>query len=260
MQPDEYLKLAEVEDRMWYFRSLHAHVFREVSRFVSKEKAATVLDAGCGTGGLMLRLRNLAPAWRLTGLDFSELACDLARRRTGNEVVQASITHMPFPDASFDAVLFADVVSQVHEPALALAEAFRCLRLGGPVVINVPAYPWMWSYHDDSCQVRHRYVRGELVARLQEAGFEPVFATYLNMLPFPLLLLKRKVFRFAHDTSDVKLYPAPLEAAFNGLMALEHVCLRARLALPFGSSVFVVGRKPSAGADGLRFCAAPATS
>src|SRR5271154_4170805 len=28
MQPDEYLKLAAVEDQMWYFRSLHAHVAR----------------------------------------------------------------------------------------------------------------------------------------------------------------------------------------------------------------------------------------
>lgn len=229
---------------MWYFRSLHAHVFREVTRFVPKEKPAAILDAGCGTGGLMLRLKPLAPAWRFTGLDYSELACTLARRRTGNEVIQASITRMPFPDASFDAVMFADVVSQVDEPKQALAEAFRCLRPGGPVVVNVPAYPWMWSYHDDSCQVRHRYVRQELVALLGEAGFEPVLATYLNMLTFPLLVLKRKVFRSANDTSDVRAYPAPLEAFFRGLTAVEHACLRARCPLPFGSSVFVVARKP----------------
>ena len=32
MQTDEYLKLAEVEDRMWYFRSLHRHVARELAK------------------------------------------------------------------------------------------------------------------------------------------------------------------------------------------------------------------------------------
>jgi ubiquinone/menaquinone biosynthesis C-methylase UbiE len=244
MQPDEYLKLAEVEDRMWYFRSLHAHVFREVSRFLPAEQPARVLDAGCGTGGLMLRLHAMAPAWRVNGLDYSAIACELARQRTGGEVVQASITALPFAEATFDAVLLADVLSQVDEPARALAEAFRCLRPGGPLFVNVPAYPWMWSYHDDSCQVRHRYVRQELKARLTAAGFEPVFATYVNMLPFPLLALKRKVFRSAGDTSDVRLFPAPIEAAFNGLMALEHACLRARVPLPYGSSVLVVGRKP----------------
>jgi len=244
MQPDEYLKLAEVEDRMWYFRSLHRHVFREVARFVPAAKSAHLLDAGCGTGGLMLRLRSMAPAWRVTGLDYSSLACDLARQRTGSEVVQASITELPFPDATFDAVLLADVLSQVDEPARALAEAFRCLRPGGPLFVNVPAFPWMWSYHDDSCQVRHRYVRRELTTRLAEAGFEPAFATYVNMLPFPLLVLKRKIFRTSGDTSDVRLYPAPFEAVFNGMMAIEHACLRARWPLPFGSSVLAIGRKP----------------
>ena len=34
MNTDEYVKLAEVEDGMWYFRSLHAHVDRELSGWV----------------------------------------------------------------------------------------------------------------------------------------------------------------------------------------------------------------------------------
>ncbi len=43
-----------------------------------------------------------------------------------------------------------------------LTEAFRVLRPGGVVIINVPAYMWMWSYHDDSCQTKHRYTRPEI--------------------------------------------------------------------------------------------------
>ena len=58
MQTDEYLKLAEVEDRMWYFRSLHAHVDRELRPVLARGSAtppAHVLDAGCGTGGFLRR-------------------------------------------------------------------------------------------------------------------------------------------------------------------------------------------------------------
>ena len=65
MNTAEYLKLAEVEDRMWYFRSLHGHVERELAHALPAGREARVLDAGCGTGGLILRLRERHPAWTL---------------------------------------------------------------------------------------------------------------------------------------------------------------------------------------------------
>src|SRR5690606_5474572 len=92
MQADEYLKLVEVEDRLWYFRSLHAHVRRELSRLPAA-MPLRVLDAGCGTGGLIARLGPEQPAWRWTGIDFMPMACEWARRRCpGSEIRQASIT------------------------------------------------------------------------------------------------------------------------------------------------------------------------
>ena len=152
MNTDEYLKLAEVEDRMWYFRSLHAHIARELEPVVPV--GAAVLDAGCGTGGLILRLRARHPDWQYAGIDFMPIAAELAQKRCGAgvDIRVASITALPFPDASFDAVVSADVICQVENPEVACAEFFRVLRPGGVVVINVPAYMWMWSYHDDSCQ------------------------------------------------------------------------------------------------------------
>lgn len=51
MQPDEYHKMAAVEDAMWYYRALHRHVARSLTRLLGAS-AAPVLDAGCGTGGL----------------------------------------------------------------------------------------------------------------------------------------------------------------------------------------------------------------
>src|SRR5262245_41233935 len=84
MNADEYLKLAEVEDRMWYFRSLHAHMGRELAR-AGVGPRAPILDAGCGTGGLLLRLREQWPEGRFSGIDFMPLACELARRRCGPE-------------------------------------------------------------------------------------------------------------------------------------------------------------------------------
>ncbi len=244
MNADEYIKLAEVEDQMWYFRSLHAHVGRELARTL--RPGAAVLDAGCGTGGMILRLRAQHPTWTFAGIDFMPLACELARRRCGPDVDVrvASITELPFADASFDAVVSADVVCQVDNPEVAAREFFRVLRPGGTVVINVPAYMWMWSYHDDSCQTKHRYTRPEIAAFFRGAGFVEGCTTHWNALPFPVVWAKRKLFRRETDTSDVKRYPGWIEAGFNGLMALEHAWLRAGGRWGWGTSVFGVARKP----------------
>jgi SAM-dependent methyltransferase len=260
MNTDEYLKLADVEDQMWYFRSLHAHVRRALVPVLGSARGSAnsrvegqagglrphVLDAGCGTGGLILRLRAAEPEWKFAGIDFMPIACELARKRCGPEVDirVASITELPFADQSFDAVVSADVVCQVDNPEVAAAEFFRVLRPGGTVVINVPAYMWMWSYHDDSCQTKHRYTRPEIDALMRGAGFGERQTTHWNALPFPVVWAKRKLFRTRRDTSDVKRYPAPIEAAFNGLMAFEHAWLRTGGKWGWGTSVLGVARKP----------------
>src|SRR5258708_2756589 len=137
MQSDEYRKMAEVEDAMWYYRVLPRHGGRSLARHLSA--TARVLDAGCGTGGLLRHLHAARPAWRMTGLDFSPLACELARERTGGEVVQGSIAGLPFADTTFEAVTSCDVVCQVADPARAVREFHRCLSPGGVVVLTMPA-------------------------------------------------------------------------------------------------------------------------
>ncbi len=243
MNADEYLKLAEVEDQMWYFRALHAHVDRALALV---PPGAAVLDAGCGTGGLILRLRAAHPHWKFSGIDFMPLACELARRRCGADVDLrvASITELPFVDASFDVVVSADVVCQVENPEVAAAEFFRVLKPGGVVVINVPAYMWMWSYHDDSCQTKHRYTRPEIAALFSAAGFAEGRTTHWNALPFPVVWAKRKLFRTRADSSDVKEYPRFIDAGFGGLMAVEQAWLRAGGRWAWGTSVFGAARKP----------------
>jgi SAM-dependent methyltransferase len=253
MAPDEYLKLADVEDRMWYFRALHRHIERELSAAVGA-RAATVLDAGCGTGGLIRRLAPVHPEWRWTGIDVSEIACDLATKRTApdeNGSVRSqvkihcgSVTALPFADGAFDAVVSADVLYHIDDDTLALREMARVLRPGGSAIINVPAYRWLWSYHDEAVHGRRRYSRQETIAKLRDAGFVPMRVTFWNTLPFPLVAARRKLLPPPRSGSDVQVFPAPVEAAFDLAMGIERTWLRAFGWLPFGSSIFAVARKP----------------
>ncbi len=242
MQPDEYHKMAAVEDAMWYYRALHRHVARSLTRALGAS-AAPVLDAGCGTGGLLRHLRVKQPAWVLTGIDFSPLACALAHERSGGEVVAGSITALPFADAHFEAIVSCDVVCQVAAAELALQEFHRCLKPGGTIVLTMPAYSWMYSYHDRAVGNLRRYDRGEVNVLLRAAGFTVVTSTYWNTLLFPLAFVRRKLLPPAQSVSDVRSYPPLVEAFFNGLMALEQAWLSWGVSLPFGNSVLTVARK-----------------
>jgi SAM-dependent methyltransferase len=244
MQPDEHRKLAESEDRMWYFRALHRRRAHELARWLPRG-AARVLDAGSGTGGFIRMLRTAKPEWQMTGIDLSPFACALARERTGVEIVEGSVTALPFGDSTFDAITTGDVLYHVEDTAAALREFARVVRPGGAVLVNEPAYKWLWSYHDEAVESKHRFTRPELITRFRSAGLEVRFASYANMLPLPLVVARRKLFPPAQPTSDVQLYPAPVEAAFSAMAGLEHAWMKRGWSLPAGSSVFVLGLKKS---------------
>lgn len=242
MQIDAYRKLAEVEDAMWYFKALNQRMLLPLKDW--RGKAAEVLDAGCGTGGLIRFLQHSEPDWSITGLDYSELACSLTRERTDARIQEGSITDLPFPDEHFDIVVCADVISQVEDAGKALSEFARVLKHGGMVVINVAAYEWMWSYHDDTCETKHRFRKSKLLKMIKINGLNPEVATYANMLIFPFVIARRKVFLPASPSSDVKTYSPFVEHVFGSLARFEHQLLSHGGSLPTGSSIFVAARKP----------------
>jgi ubiquinone/menaquinone biosynthesis C-methylase UbiE len=241
MQTDDFKELAEVEDSMWYFHALNRRMLLPLAELAKQN--ATVLDAGCGTGGLIKALQGVGAPWTIKGLDYSPVACSYARERTSVPIEEGSIEALPFDDGQFDAVLTADVISQIDDASVALAEFRRVLKSGGILAINVAAYNWMRSYHDEFMYTRHRFRRSELANLLRQAGFEVTLSSYANMLIFPLIFARRKIFVPRHPTSDVKPYPPLIEAFCGSMATLEHLLLRIGINLPVGNSVFIVARK-----------------
>lgn len=242
MEADEYRKMAAVEDAMWYYRALHAHI-RRALRATLVRPGARMLDAGCGSGGLIRRLTVSDPSWRWTGLDLSPLACALARERTTAEIREGSVTALPWADAAFDAVVSADVLYHVDDDEAALREFARVVAPGGVAVINVPAHRWLWSYHDVATHARRRYTRPELAAKLRAAGFREVRATHWNALLLPLVVIRRKLLPAPAGGSDVQAYPGFADRAFGAAMAVERGWLGLGAAFPIGSSILAVARR-----------------
>ena len=241
MKTDDFRSLAEVEDSMWYFHALNRRMLLPLAELTQQN--ASVLDAGCGTGGLIKALQGVGAPWTIKGLDYSPVACSYARERTSVPIEEGSIEALPFGDGHFDAVLTADVICQIDDASVALAEFRRVLKPGGILAINVAAYNWMRSYHDELMDTRYRFRRSELVKLLRQAGFEVTLSSYANMLIFPLIFARRKIFVPRRPISDVKPYPALVDAFCGSMAAVEHLLLRIGIKLPVGNSVFIVARK-----------------
>lgn len=241
MNDVEHTRLAAVEDRLWHFAALHGNLRRGLARGGWNGQGA-LLDAGCGTGGFLRRLGVWFPAAARRGIDFSPLAVELARGRAGCAVEQGSVLALPFADGAFDAITCADVVYQFERPGDAYREFARCLKPGGVLAVNEPAFRWLWSYHDDRVGGRHRFTRRELSTLLRAAGLTPVYATYWNALALPLIWARRR-FGAADAESDVREYPWWVSLPMRALLACERGWLATGLTFPAGTSVLAVAVK-----------------
>ena len=137
-------------------------------------------------------------------------------RRANRNVSRASLTELPFANASFDLVTSFDVLQHVpvDESARAVNEIYRVLRPGGVAFLRVSAYQWMRSAHDDALDVKRRFSLKELTEEMRRAGFQIRRATYANTLLFPVAVGKR----LAESLPDARLvtmkgagHMAPLE-------------------------------------------------
>ena len=224
---------------MFFYRALHERLLFCLDRFAADD--AKVLDAGCGTGGFLRKLQRRRPSLRLSGVDVSPVACDLAHRKTGLPIEQASVAGLPFGNEEFDLIVSSDVLCMLDEPSAALTEFRRCLRPGGILVVNLPAYEALRSYHDEATDTKHRFTAGELIPLLRYSGFAALFVTYWNTLLFPIAVVRRKL--FPSRASDVRFYPPLVDAVFGAVLELEAVPMRRGIRLPFGLSLLSVSRR-----------------
>jgi len=111
---------------------------RELVELVEIAPRERVLEVGSGPGRLAVRLAELAPGVRVTGVDISaemvEIANALAARsRVAGRVefLVGDAASLPLSDASFDTVVSTFSLHHWASPADGLAEIYRVLRPGG---------------------------------------------------------------------------------------------------------------------------------
>jgi SAM-dependent methyltransferase len=242
MERREYELMAAVEDRLWWYRGLRALAAELFARHAGSS-GQPILDAGCGTGGLLARLIEARLRPTPVGLEYDPTAAGIAVAKSGRPVAVGSVNELPFADRTLSGMFSLDVLChRMVEPDRALAEAHRCLESGGILLLNLPAYRWLASAHDARVHNARRFGRREAVGLLEAAGFRIKRATHWNSFLFPLMVLRRLVSR-EDGASDVRPFPAPLNALFGAIVAAERRLIGWGLDLPFGGSIMLVAEK-----------------
>ncbi|HLB92770.1 MAG TPA: class I SAM-dependent methyltransferase [Terriglobales bacterium] len=166
---------------------------RDIARAVPA-RSASVLDAGCATGGLLTALRNQGFT-AVAGLDPSP-RCAAACRERGFETYVGSIGSAPAHMPKFDCVVFSHVLEHVYDIPAFFAAARSVIAPGGYLYLETPDATRYGDYlyapfQEFNTEHINHFSKCALENAARRFGFKPV-------------LVEQKLIQTAADT----LYPA----------------------------------------------------
>jgi demethylmenaquinone methyltransferase/2-methoxy-6-polyprenyl-1,4-benzoquinol methylase len=131
---------------------------RSLVRAVDPRPGQRILDVASGTGMVAFALVDRAPGCEVVGVDQSEAMLGIARERNqhhhhGVRFERGEAEHLPFADATFDALSFTYLLRYVDDPAATMRELARVVKPGGRIGMlefGVPArrrLRTLWRIH-----------------------------------------------------------------------------------------------------------------
>jgi SAM-dependent methyltransferase len=246
VQPNEYEIMFRAEETHWWYRALRRIVSYNLDCYLPCWREERILDGGCGTGA---NLASFGHCVDHIGLDLAEQALEFSARRGLSKLVQGDVSALPFRAGVLAAVLSTSVLYHRWVPSvdLALRECHRVLRDGGFLLLELPAYKFLGSAHDEAVDTARRFTRREVVDSLCRNGFTVRRATYWNTLLFPMIWLIRafKLMRSGRDFGPGRGPSPAINALLDAIMRVEFLLLKC-FPLPFGVSISCVAQKASA--------------
>ncbi len=243
----EYSAMALCEKDMWWYRCLHDLTLEAIKKGAPENPA--ILDAGCGTGGLLLRLKENGYS-SLSGFDLSSDAVEYARKNSGVPVQLQDISNLEqiYPEKSFDVVVSHDMVCLLEKgrDRAAIVQLLKVLKPGGLLLMNFPSLKAFNGNHDIAVGIQQRYSKKNIRQMLptnvsvKQLNFWPFFLSPAIFLIRKLQKVKSKLFKGQELISDVQMPPLLLNNAFYRITRLESRSIKKK---PWGSSLFLVLQK-----------------
>lgn len=248
---DEYRMMYEAEEKLWWYKILHEKVLNEIQNNFRENKQIKILDAGCGTGGLMSFLLKHGYE-NIQGFDYSEDAVSFCKVRNLN-VIQTDITNFErvFEKENFDVIVNDDVVYQFDNSTISnIFSTFQSiLKSDGIIITNNNAFNIFYGTHDIAVGGKQRFRLSDFEKNFSSLQLKIVYHTYWSLILSPLILLVRLLQRaqlklnlidIKNIKSDVTVPSNFVNNFFYQVVKFEERLFRRGI---FGSSLFMVLKK-----------------
>lgn len=241
-------RYAQLHSRHWWWRAREALVVEALTRHACRPRSQSrrlILEVGCASG---LNFPALRPFGSVSGVEPDPRWWEGGATHPAEPIWQGDLQTFPAAASSFDIAIALDVFEHIPDDHAVVRQLRELLVADGLLVVNVPAWPRLWTRHDDLNHHLRRYSPGNLRALLQQSGFGILELRSLFgwlLLPKLAVALKERYLQRPAATAEAALpgIPArPLNAALTACSIAESRLLGC-LPAGFGSSLLAVARR-----------------
>ncbi|OQX71686.1 hypothetical protein B6D52_00705 [Candidatus Parcubacteria bacterium 4484_255] len=223
----------------WWFSARQKIIMALVSKAIAVQKNLNILDAGCGAGNFIVPMRKYGQVWAVDNSPHAIKFCQTKKIR----VYKSSLKTMPFADNFFDITLVLDVLEHINDDSIAIKELKRVTKKNGLIFITVPAYQFLWSYHDVSHNHKRRYTIKTLKNKLRKNNLQVLKATYFNTFLFLPIVLIRFIKKLSHsEKPDINRINPLLNTFLEFIFSCEKQLIK-HINFPFGISLIIIAKK-----------------
>jgi SAM-dependent methyltransferase len=251
MKNEEYQTMFKNEHDLWWYKALHSISMNNIEEIFGKKYSLDILDAGCGTGGLIKKLILFGyDSSKINGFDISEIAVNLCLNYNLN-VIQGDLNRISrvvnaFEQTQYDVIVCNDALYYINpnEQQQFISEVKDLLKPGGILIMNLPAYRVFSGSHDIAVGLKKRFTPNDILKLISARDYKIIKLIKWPFLLFPFILMIRNIQKIKikinlnkEIKSDVKM---PAKFLNNLLWKLCQFEFKIPLAKPFGSSIFIV--------------------
>ncbi|SHI27737.1 class I SAM-dependent methyltransferase [Pollutimonas bauzanensis] len=208
-----------------------------------------VMEIGCSSGFLIRDLVKALPQATIIGADVvKDPLFRLADTLPGIPLIRFDLLQCPLPEQSIDVLVMLNVLEHIEDDVGALNNAYKLLKPGGYLVIEVPACPFLYDSYDAELHHFRRYAASDLHNKLQGVGFQIRRKSHLGFLLFPAFAAVKLLNKMLPSRKDKPVVGEQAKrTSGNGIvkiaMELESRYM-ASWALPFGVRALAVAQRP----------------
>jgi SAM-dependent methyltransferase len=245
-KPEYFAKLARFEESNFWFRARNQLIQWALRNYFPD--ARSFFEVGCGTGFVLKGVREISPRLRVAGSEIFGDGLAFARARLpGIDLYQIDARQIPF-EREFDVIGAFDVLEHIVEDDAVLRQMYRATRPDGGLLLTVPQHRFLWSAIDEHSMHQRRYSRAELRKKVEQAGFRIQRTTSFISLLLPIMICSR--LKKDRGRDDFHLWTEleigrPLNAVFEGILALERALVEIGVSFPAGGSLLLVAKRPA---------------